>query len=552
MSRHDKWLCMMYPRLQLLRKLLAPTGCLIISISMHEMENLVELCRELFPTFNVQVVTVQTSGGKPSNGFNVSHEYLIFVCPDGFVPNPLDFSGGNARSPFEGLTLSTFDKTTRPNQAYPVFIDRKTLHIVNVGKSLQALIDEGSYSGPLEDFPFTDLSTDELACVWPITSKGKQCVWRLIPERLTSDWNKGYIKVSPNTAKDCPNEFSIQYLPSGVIAKITSGSLKVVGTEPDSPTLQFGENATEGGQIPTIWLEKAFRTTNGTQELAAIFPEVQKAFDYPKPVKLVENVLQAAANRNALILDSFAGSGTTGHAVMNLNARDGGSRRFILIELSDYADSLTAERQRRVIHGYTAAKNSKIRIYHKKLTSNNLKNVSNIYDEAIAVAESHSKEYSKIIGPKLEDCSVVVDGVVERGKTIPGIDSGFSYFNLGPTLFSSERQDVSINLAPSPVSLNASVPVEEVQRYVWFMETRQPYIDRRSECPWLLGEYLQAAYYLVYEPGKEYVLDYDLLGKLPLKGSPTVIYANRSAISTRRLEAMNIVFKQLPSQIARM
>lgn len=285
LSRHDKWLCMMYPRLQLLRKLLAPTGCLIISISMHEMENLVELCRELFPTFNVQVVTVQTSGGKPSNGFNVSHEYLIFVCPDGFVPNPLDFSGGNARSPFEGLTLSTFDKTTRPNQAYPVFIDRKTLHIVNVGKSLQVLIDEGSYSGPLEDFPFTDLSTDELACVWPITSKGKQCVWRLIPERLTSDWNKGYIKVSPNTAKDCPNEFSIQYLPSGVIAKITSGSLKVVGTEPDSPTLQFGENATEGGQIPTIWLEKAFRTTNGTQELAAIFPEVQKAFDYPKPVK---------------------------------------------------------------------------------------------------------------------------------------------------------------------------------------------------------------------------------------------------------------------------
>lgn len=123
LSRHDKWLCMMYPRLRLLQKLLHPEGSLIISIGYHEMHNLVELCKEIFATKQVVVVTVQTSGGKPSGGFNYLHEYLIFVVPTNFNSNALDWIGGNTRTPYEGLTLSTFDKTQRPNQTYPIFVD---------------------------------------------------------------------------------------------------------------------------------------------------------------------------------------------------------------------------------------------------------------------------------------------------------------------------------------------------------------------------------------------------------------------------------------------
>ena len=358
LSRHDKWLCMMYPRLRLLQKLMSDDGCLIISISYHELHNLVNLLKELFATRQIVVVTVQTSGGKPSGGFNYVHEYLVFVVPTGFNANALDFCGGNNRTPFEGLTLSTFDKTQRPNQTYPIFIDESG-KFAGVGKSLQEQIDDGTYFGEKVDFPYDySVAPQGTVAVWPVTAKGKQCVWRQIPNRLQNDWEKGYIKISPNKSANNENLYSVQYLPSGVIKKITSGELEVLGHEDGVPTLLFGDNQTVGGQIPTIWAEKAFFTVNGTQTLKAIFPESPKKFDYPKSVSLIENVVQAITNDGDIILDSFAGSGTTAHAVLNRNGQDGYNRRFILIEMENYADSITAERVKRVINGYGEGKNA--------------------------------------------------------------------------------------------------------------------------------------------------------------------------------------------------
>lgn len=184
LTRHDKWLCMMYPRLKLLQKLLADDGCLIISISYHELHNLVNLLREIFGTKQIVTVTVQTSGGKPSGGFNYVQEYLVFVVPADFHANALDFCGGNNRTPFEGLTLSTFDKTQRPNQTYPIFIDENGV-FAGVGKSLQEQIDDGSYTGEKADFPYDySIAPQGKVAVWPVTAKGKQCVWRQISGRL--------------------------------------------------------------------------------------------------------------------------------------------------------------------------------------------------------------------------------------------------------------------------------------------------------------------------------------------------------------------------------
>ena len=352
LSRHDKWLCMMYPRLKLLHKLLAEDGCLVISIGYHELYNLVNLLREIYSTKQIVTVTVQTSGGKPSGGFNYVQEYLVFVVPTDFKANALSFCGGNSRTPFEGLTLSTFDKIQRPNQAYPIFVDKNGV-FEGVGKSLQELIDDGSYTGKKADFPYDySIAPQGTVAVWPITSKGKQCVWRQIPGRLQSDWEKGYIKISKNKNSGSGNQYSIQYLPSGVIKKVKDGELEVLGHEDGVPTLLFGENQTVGGQIPTIWAEKDFFTVNGTQTLKNIFFESPKVFDYPKSVALIENIVRAITKDGDIILDSFAGSGTTAHAVLNMNKADGGQRRFILIEMMDYADSITAERVKRVIQGY--------------------------------------------------------------------------------------------------------------------------------------------------------------------------------------------------------
>ena len=138
---------MMYPRLKLLHKLLSKDGKLVISIGYQELTNLVQICQEIFGDKQLVTVTVQTSGGKPSGGFNYQQEYLVFIVPKDFQSNPLKFSGGKDRSPFEGLTLATFDKTQRPNQTYPIYIDTLTGELRDTGKSLQERIDTGSYSG---------------------------------------------------------------------------------------------------------------------------------------------------------------------------------------------------------------------------------------------------------------------------------------------------------------------------------------------------------------------------------------------------------------------
>lgn len=237
-----------------------------------------------------------------------------------------------------------------------------------------------------------------------------------------------------------------------------------------------------GGRLPTnYWpYEEVGHTDEAKKELKAIFGG-KTPFDTPKPTRLIERVLRIAAGDDALVLDSFAGSGTTAHAVARLNAEDGGHRRFILVEMMDYADTITAERVRRVISGYGEGK-----------------------------------------------------------KAVEGVDSGFSYFELGPALF-----------LPGG-SLDPSVGWGDLARYVWATECRAPFSDRSAEHRFLLGEHAQTAYYLAYVPSDETTLTYGLLRELPVRGVPTVVYADRCTIAPERLDEMGIVFKQIPRQIARL
>lgn len=310
------------------------------------------IVKELFSSKQIACVTVQTSGGKPSGSFNLQHEYLIFIVPNDFEANPMNFTGGKNRTPFEGLTLATFDKTQRPNQTYPIFVDTETGNFVGVGESLQERIKNGTYSGEINDFKYDfNEAPQGTVAIWPITNKGKDCVWRLISNRLKNDWDKGYIKISQNRQKQSVNKYSIQYLPEGVIKKIEKGILTVNGKEHNSPTLKFGENQTVGSDIPTIWLEKDFYSVKGTTLLNNIFSN--KLFNYPKPLPLITEILRALTSKDDIILDSFAGSASTAHATLNLNYEDDGNRKFILVEMEDYAETVTAERVKIVISGYS-------------------------------------------------------------------------------------------------------------------------------------------------------------------------------------------------------
>ena len=122
---HSDWCSMIYSRLLLARNLLADDGVMVISIGHQENVNLMQICKELFGNKQVVNITLQTSGGKPSGGFNYLQEYMIWIVPKDFSAYPVESWGGKARTPFEGLTLSTFDKVQRPNQTYPIFVDKK-------------------------------------------------------------------------------------------------------------------------------------------------------------------------------------------------------------------------------------------------------------------------------------------------------------------------------------------------------------------------------------------------------------------------------------------
>ena len=204
-------------------------------------------------------------------------------------------------------------------------------------------------------------------------------------------------------------------------------------------------------------------------------------FDTPKPVKLIEHLLQLSSDNDSIILDSFAGSGTTAHAVLNLNKQDGGVRKFILVEMMDYADSITAERVKRVMKGYGKGK-----------------------------------------------------------KAVEGTGGAFDYYTLGEPLF-NENHD-----------LNEAVGTERIREYVWYTETRSPMSpNTKDNSPYLLGTHEGMVLYFVYEPDRLTTLDHDLLATLPVKGTPTIIYADNCLLPKKFMEQHGIVFKKIPRDISR-
>ena len=122
----------------------------------------------------------------------------------------------------------------------------------------------------------------------------------------------------------------------------------------DVPRFKRFISAVPDGVVPqTLWGHNEVGHNQGAKQfLKRLYPELDDVFQTPKPIELILRILQIASGKEALVLDSFAGSGTTAHAVLEANRRDGGNRRFILVEMEAYADDLTAERMRRVINGY--------------------------------------------------------------------------------------------------------------------------------------------------------------------------------------------------------
>lgn len=292
LSRHDKWLCMMYPRLVLLHKLLAEDGVIWVSIDDTELANLKCIMDEIFGPSSMISNVVWNSRKSVSNDAIVSlnHNHTLVYTKDikAFY-----------------LTKSNF----------------------------KLRIADDSFANPDND-PRGPWKAD------PFDSPGIRP--NLTYEIVNPNTGKKYMPPAGRCWRTGPEEYT-QFVQDN---RIVFGKKGVSGPQ----LKRFLTEAAEKGKTPTSLWSDVGTATNATQEVMAIFGD--KVFETPKPSTLIERVLQLSTNTNSIILDSFAGSGTTAHAVLNLNKQDGGNRKFILVEMEDYAETITAERVKRVMQGF--------------------------------------------------------------------------------------------------------------------------------------------------------------------------------------------------------
>ena len=302
LSRHDKWLCMMYPRLKLLHRLLAKDGAIFVSIDDNEVQHLRPILDEIFGAQNriEQFIWKKSYGGGAKERYAVTvHEYILMYAKE----------KGNIRE----LALPPDDAAEK---RYYKLTDEKV-----------------SLRGPFRVKPLEATKSMDARenLVYPIPAPDGTSVlpkrqWWWSRERAEAALKNNDLYFSRNKN----GGWSVQY----------------------KQYLRDGDGAQRSAK-PFSILEGPY-TQTGSAALRSIFWDFQgEVFQFPKPAQLIERLLEMLPDDpQAIVLDSFAGSGTTAEAVLSANSRDAGNRRFILIEAMDYARTLTAERVQRVASGY--------------------------------------------------------------------------------------------------------------------------------------------------------------------------------------------------------
>ena len=372
--RHDKWCAMMFPRLRLLHELLSETGSLWVTLDDNEVHHARSILDDVFG---------------------------------------LDCCVGQ---------LAWQKRTSRENRAN---LSPSIDHLIVYSKCLpdtwrlfRNLLDpeEGGYSNPDND------------------PRGP---WRSIP-------------------------FSAQGYRKNQVYKITTPTGKVLSppkgrcwgaVEPEFELLKrsnrvYWPNDGDGrprikqfpgdakGLVPdTLWLaSEVGDTEDSKKQLLEIFSDREEVdFHAPKPPKLVQRVLQVATKLDSIVLDSFAGTGSTAHATLAQNKKDGGNRKFILVECEDYADTLTAERVRRVINGYSFKGTEREELLREKITFTRLKKADQLLKKVAGIENMAGPSFERI-KKEVKDGVLLVTGEKDVEERTEGLGGTFTYCTLGAPL----------------------------------------------------------------------------------------------------------------------
>ena len=301
LERHDKWLCMMWPRLHLLKELLSDDGVIFVSIDDNEQHHLRMLMDEVFGEANFVETFVWKKKGGASNT-----ETLI----GDIVENVIMFA--------RDISQLTTNRRIIQSATYPHRDDEGAFRLQSLIKT-----DEGMYRRDTMKFGVPVPDTDEMA--YP--PDGQR--WTAGQVNMTNMLQAGLLHFEQQD-----HGWAVRYKD------------------------YFDENDPQTGVYLNLLLENGSLRTAKNELTRLKFG--REDFGTPKPITLIGQLLRIATGPDDIVLDSFAGSGTTAHAVLSLNKADGGNRKFILVECEDYADTITAERVRRVINGVPGARDKSL------------------------------------------------------------------------------------------------------------------------------------------------------------------------------------------------
>ena len=354
LTRHDKWLCMMYPRLMLLQKLLADDGAIFISIDDNELYNLKSICDEIFGASSfVSNISWQRTYSTRNDSKGIVNEVehiLVYSKQPGWNPNKLPRTAemdaiyknpDNDSRPWASDNPYAPGAATHQGMVYAIQhpFDGRLLYPSNGRCWTFGQEQMLEYMNAWANYELRDLHDEkERAAICGISEVD---VRKEVKAIMLAD----SLDIASKRAQSVLERGS---WPRFYFTKGGKGGIR---------RKTYLENV--GGKLPTnFWpYTEVGHTDEAAKQIKAIFGG-EATFDTPKPSRLIEFVLKIASSEDALILDSFAGSGTTAHAVLNMNKADGGHRKFILVEMGDYADTTTAERVKRVINGYGKDKNA--------------------------------------------------------------------------------------------------------------------------------------------------------------------------------------------------
>jgi DNA modification methylase len=479
LSRHDKWLCMMYPRLRLLRGFLREDGVLFASIDHNELANFQHLVAEIFSGYQqIAIPVVNNMKGRNDRDYIATcHEYLVLVAKKSFVSFGLPLTQ-QQKARFKhkddkGFLYELRDlrkrggadtREERPQLWFPIYKDPKS----------------------------SKLSMEEREgwiAIWPMKKDGTEGCWRWGRSRTEK-----YIDTLQASYAKANDKWNVSYR----IYLDPQREEDIFEDDPEDFTEDYDDETGEAIERTTkpksFWWGPEISTDNAGKQLKEIFGG-KKPFEYPKPVALIERILHMIGDQSAIVMDSFAGSATTGHAVLKANAEDGGNRRFILIEMNDdIAQDVSAVRLRRAIEG------------HLKGTS--------------------------------------------KKQRVPGLGGGFRYCRLGVPLFNEFGDidgEVSFpDLAAHVFFAETGAPIPAKA------QEGNAYLGKHGD----KAVYLLYAQGLEGTPREALgnVLTPDALAALPpapegFEGT-RVVYAEGTTVSADRLKAEGVVFKQIPYQIA--